>query len=204
MKQLIRNQLRNTLETLVTVKQDDLVLEKLAVAAQITADALRQGNKLMVAGNGGSAANSQHLAAELVGRFTLDGPALRATALTTDSSRLTGIGNDHGLDRVFDRQIEVLGQPGDFFLAISTSGDSPNLLCALKRCRAMGIATLGFTGGTGGKMLGLCDQTVVVPSTVPQKIQEAHLVLEHIFCGLVERCCLGVDEWLEMSQSRNR
>ena len=190
MREFIREQLQNTLATLLMVKQNDQLLDGLAASARITADAMLKGNKLMVAGNGGSAADSQHLAAEFVGRFTIDRPALRAVALTTDSSCVTGIGNDYGYERVFERQIEALGRPGDVLLAISSSGNSPNLLCALERCRAMEITILGLIGGTGGKMVGLCDQEMIVPSLVTQNIQEAHLALEHIFCGLVERCYL--------------
>lgn len=152
----------------------------------------------MIAGNGGSAADAQHLAAEFVSRLTIDRPALHAVALTTDTSVLTAIGNDYGFDRVFTRQIEAIGRPEDVFLAISTSGNSPNILCALQQCRNMGIHAVGFTGGTGGRMKDLCDALIVVPSRITQNIQEAHLMLEHILCGLVERFYFGSDRFPEI------
>ena len=141
----------------------------------------------MIAGNGGSAADAQHLAAEFVSRLVEDRPAMRAVALTTDSSALTAIGNDYGFERVFARQIEALGQAGDVFMGISTSGKSPNVIRALELCRATGITTIGLTGRTGGKMPPLCDYCIRIPSEVTMHIQEAHLALEHIFCMLVER-----------------
>ena len=151
---------------------------------------MKSGHKLLVAGNGGSAADAQHLVAEFVVRLTVDRPALRAIALTTDTSILTAIGNDYGFDNIFARQIEALGQPGDVFLAISTSGNSNNSLKALHQAHKIGITTIGFTGNGGGKMRALCDLNVIVPSTVTMNIQESHLALEHIFCMLVERCYL--------------
>ena len=141
----------------------------------------------MVAGNGGSAADAQHVVAEFVSRLVDDRPAMRAVALTTDTSILTAVGNDYGFERLFARQIEALGQPGDVFLAISTSGNSPNILRALEQCRAMGIVTIGLTGNTGGKMPPLCDYCLRMPSEVTMYIQQAHLALEHIFSLLVER-----------------
>jgi D-sedoheptulose 7-phosphate isomerase len=145
----------------------------------------------MIAGNGGSAADAQHLAAEFVSRLVEDRPAMRAVALTTDSSALTAIGNDYGFERVFSRQIEALGQEGDVFMGISTSGKSPNVLRALELCRATGIATIGLTGRTGGKMPPLCDYCLCIPSEATMHIQQAHLFLEHIFCMLVERAYFG-------------
>jgi D-sedoheptulose 7-phosphate isomerase len=141
----------------------------------------------MVAGNGGSAADAQHVVAEFVSRLVDDRPAMRAIALTTDTSILTAVGNDYGFERLFARQIEALGQPGDVFFAISTSGNSPNILRALEQCRAMGVITIGLTGSTGGKMPPLCDYCLRMPSGVTMYIQQAHLALEHIFTLLVER-----------------
>jgi D-sedoheptulose 7-phosphate isomerase len=159
----------------------------LVAAAEATAGALLAGRKLMVAGNGGSAADAQHVAAEFVSRLVGDRPALRAIALTTDTSILTAVGNDYGFERLFARQIEALGQPGDVFLAISTSGNSPNVLRALEKCRDLGIVTIGLTGNTGGNMPPLCDYCLRTPSAVTMYIQQAHLALEHIFSLLVER-----------------
>jgi D-sedoheptulose 7-phosphate isomerase len=191
MREFLESQLKNSLATIVRLSADEHLLDALEGAALATAAALRAGKKLMTAGNGGSAADAQHVAAEFVGRLSTDRPPLRAIALTTDTSCLTGIGNDYGFECVFDRQLEALGQTGDVFLAISTSGKSLNILRALERCRAMGIVTVGFTGSAGGRMLELCDHRIVVPSASTQNIQEANLVLEHLFCGLAERYLLG-------------
>ena len=147
---------------------------------------MRSGHKLLVAGNGGSAADAQHLVAEFVVRLSANRPALRAIALTTDSSILTATGNDFGFDHIFSRQIEALGQPGDVFLGISTSGNSPNILKALHQAREMDLITIGFSGNCGGQMRDLCDHNVIIPSDITMNIQECHLALEHIFCMLVE------------------
>ena len=191
MKQLAREQIGNTLGVMEKVRNDDALISALSDAAAATARALLSGHKLLTAGNGGSAADAQHLVAEFVSRLTIDRPALRAVALTTDSSILTAVGNDYGYDHVFERQIEALGQPGDVFLGISTSGKSPNVLRALEACRKSKMATIGFSGNGGGSMAALCDYNIIVPSKVTQHIQECHLALEHIFCMIVERCYFG-------------
>jgi D-sedoheptulose 7-phosphate isomerase len=149
--------------------------------------AFAAGNRLYSFGNGGSAADAQHLAAELVGKLSFDRPGLPSMSLTTDTSILTAIGNDYGYEEVFERQINALGKPGDVFIGISTSGRSKNLVRALKAARTKGIVTVGMTGATGGDMLALCDLCLRVPSTDTQKIQEGQIVLGHIFCGMVER-----------------
>jgi D-sedoheptulose 7-phosphate isomerase len=173
------------------VRADDSLLDAVAAAAEATAEAMLKGRKLMVAGNGGSAADSQHLVAEFVSRLVEDRPAMRAIALTVDTSILTAVGNDYGYEKCFERQIEALGQQGDVFLGISTSGNSPNVLRALALSRSLGIVTIGFSGNGGGKMTPLCDYNVIVPSNITMNIQESHLALEHIFCMLVERCYFG-------------
>ena len=155
-------------------------------AARLTADALKAGRKLMVCGNGGSAADAQHLVAEFVSRLVEDRPALRAVALTTDSSILTAIGNDYGYEHVFERQVEALGISGDVLLTISTSGNSKNCVRALQLARKMGIHTVSYLGNGGGSMRELSDISVIIPSKVTMNIQESHLALEHIFCLLVE------------------
>ena len=188
---IIRDQLVEGMSVLDAVAHDTALHATLAQAADKAASALKAGRKLMIAGNGGSAADAQHLAAEFVSRLCEDRPAMRAVALTTDSSALTAIGNDYGFERVFSRQIEALGQAGDVFMGISTSGKSPNVLRALELCRATGITTIGLTGRTGGKMPPLCDYCIRIPSEVTMHIQEAHLALEHIFCMLVERAYFG-------------
>jgi D-sedoheptulose 7-phosphate isomerase len=191
---LVREKLEEGCAVLKVVARDAAMHEVLAEAAAATAAALKAGRKLMVAGNGGSAADAQHVAAEFVSRLVEERPAMRAVALTTNTSILTAVGNDYGYERVFVRQIEAIGQAGDVFMGISTSGNSPNVLCALEACRSQGIATIGLTGGTGGKMPHLCDYLIVIPSAVTIYIQQAHLALEHIFCMLVERDYFGVRE----------
>jgi len=191
LKQIVREQLGKTIAVLEKVRADDALLSVVASAAEATAAAMLQGRKLMVAGNGGSAADSQHLVAEFVSRLVKDRAALRAIALTVDTSILTAVGNDYGFERCFERQIEALGQQGDVFLGISTSGNSPNVLRALTLCRRLGVVTIGFSGNGGGNMAALCDYNVIVPCDVTMNIQESHLAIEHIFCMLVERCYFG-------------
>lgn len=187
MSEVVRKKLAEGIVVIEAVAADTALHATLAAAAEATAAALLAGRKLMVAGNGGSAADAQHLVAEFVSRLVDDRPAMRAVALTTDTSILTAVGNDYGFDRLFARQVEALGQKGDIFLAISTSGNSPNVLRALELCRAMGIVTIGLTGKTGGKMPPLCDYCLRMPSEVTMYIQQAHLALEHIYCLLVEQ-----------------
>jgi len=145
----------------------------------------------MVCGNGGSAADAQHLVAEFVSRLTVDRPALRAIALTTDTSILTAIGNDYSYDNVFERQVEALGIEGDVLLTISTSGNSKNCVRALELARCMGIHTVSYTGNGGGTMKALSEVNVIIPSSVTMNIQESHLALEHILCMVVERYYFG-------------
>lgn len=156
-------------------------------AARLMIEALEKGNKIFFFGNGGSAADSQHLAAELVGKMYVEGRrALPAIALTTDSSNLTALGNDFGFETVFSRQVEALGKPGDVAVGITTSGQSPNVLAAAKTARKMGLKTIGFIGKNGGKLKGLVDVPIVVPSDSTQRIQESHITIGQILCELVE------------------
>jgi D-sedoheptulose 7-phosphate isomerase len=187
MQDIVADQLLQTVSVLTDVAKDSDLHAVLVASAQETAKSLKAGHKLMVAGNGGSAADAQHLVAEFVSRLVNDRPALRAIAITTDSSILTAVGNDYGYECTFARQIEALGQPGDVFLAISTSGNSPNVLRALELAHSTEIVTIGLTGEHGGHMVELCDYCLRMPSDVTMKIQEAHLALEHIFCLLVEQ-----------------
>ena len=193
MKHLVQKQIQQSIATLEAVLADEQLSDTLVTISKLTADAMRSGHKLLVAGNGGSAADAQHLVAEFVVRFTVNRPALRAIALTTDSSILTAAGNDFGFDHIFSRQIEALGQPGDVFLGISTSGNSPNILKALHQAKKMNITTVGFSGNNGGLMRSLCDHNIIIPSSVTANIQESHLALEHIFCMLVECFTFGSD-----------
>ena len=154
-----------------------------ALAMAIT---LARGNKLLFCGNGGSAADAQHLAAEFVNRFMIDRPPLPAIALTTDSSILTAVGNDFSFDQVFSKQVEALGKPGDMLVGISTSGNSANIINALKSARERSVVTLGITGGTGGKMAPLCDRLIAVAGRNTALIQEIHITVGHLLCGLTD------------------
>ena len=148
--------------------------------------ALDSGHKLLLCGNGGSAADCQHIAAELVGKLLVKRRALPAIALTTDTSNLTALGNDFGYESIFQRQVEALGQPGDVGIGISTSGNSPNVLEAGKLARKMGLKTVGLTGRGGGALAGAVDQALTVPSDNTQRIQESHITIGHILCELIE------------------
>ncbi len=149
--------------------------------------ALKRGNKILFAGNGGSAADAQHWAAELVSRFNYDRAALPGIALTTDTSALTAIGNDYGYERVFARQIQALGRKGDLLFAISTSGNSKNILLAIEAAQRTGVDVVGFTGRKGGAMAERCTICLRMPSDETPKIQEGHEILGHLICGLIER-----------------
>lgn len=159
--------------------------------ADLLTDALRAGHKVLLFGNGGSAADAQHIAAELVGRYKLLRPALPALALTTDTSALTAIGNDYGYQAVFARQVEAHARPGDVVIAISTSGNSPSVLEGVAVARRQGAVTIGLTGGDGGRLLAAVDQCIVVPSTQTPHIQQAHITIGHIICDLVEQALFG-------------
>ena len=184
MKELIQ---KRVLES-IRVKEETLKKNVDAVAhmAVEMTEALKRGNKLIFFGNGGSAADSQHIAAEFIGRFQKERKSLPAIALTTDSSILTALGNDYGFDVVFARQLEGLGQKGDIAVAISTSGNSKNVIEAVKQAKKMGIKTLAFTGGSGGKLAALCDLNFIVASDVIARIQESHICFFHILCEIVE------------------
>lgn len=159
---------------------------RIEAVAHEMAEVLRRGGKLLFLGNGGSAADAQHLAAEFVNRFLVNRKALAALALTTDSSVLTSIGNDLGMEQVFSRQVEALARPGDLVVAISTSGNSPNVLRAVEAARRLGCGTIGLTGGSGGALAGAVDEAFVVPSQETPRIQETHITLGHALCALVE------------------
>jgi len=155
-------------------------------AIQACVQSLQKGGKLMLCGNGGSAADSQHLAAEFTGRFIKDRPPIAAVALSTDTSALTCIGNDYSFNDIFSRQIQALGKVGDCLIAISTSGNSGNMLSAVAAAKSLGISTIGLLGRDGGKLKAQCDVSIVVPSQVTARIQEAHILIGHSLCGAVE------------------
>jgi D-sedoheptulose 7-phosphate isomerase len=159
----------------------------ITAACELVTARLAAGNKLIVFGNGGSAADAQHIAAELTGRYETHRRALPAIALTTDTSALTAIANDFGYEQVFARQVEALARAGDVVLAISTSGNSTNVNLAIERARDRGCKVIGLTGKGGGTMAGRCDVTIVVPADVTSRIQEVHITVGHILCGAVDR-----------------
>ena len=182
-------------ETLLQQVQDAIELKRhffdsemdhvLAQAADM-AERLRRGCRILVAGNGGSAADAQHLAAELSGRYLKERRALAGIALTTDTSALTAIANDYGFDFVFSRQVEALGRPGDLFIGISTSGNSPNVIKAVESAKELGLKTLGLLGRDGGKLKGLVDDALIVPSSVTARIQEVHQMVYHFWCEALD------------------
>ena len=174
-------------ETLRQATADAAMLEVMAAIADSMIIALRAGNKILVAGNGGSAADAQHIAGEFLSRLNFDRNPLPAIALTTDSSVLTAIGNDYGFEKVFERQIRGLGRKGDVYVAISTSGRSPNILASLRTARDIGLTTVGFTGNVDTEMVQLCDLCLRSPSDATPHIQEVHIVAAHAICGLVEQ-----------------
>ena len=178
--------LRNLDEHQQLMAQLHLLEPQVAAAGQRLAAVLSAGGKIMFCGNGGSAADSQHLASELTGRFIKDRRPLAGLALTTDSSALTCIGNDYSFDDVFVRQVQGLGRAGDALIGISTSGNSGNVLKAVEAAKAMGIYTLGLLGRDGGKLGALCDDSIIVPHGITARIQEAHLLIGHTLCGLIE------------------
>jgi len=164
----------------------DVVLT-VAKVSEILVNALKQGNKALLFGNGGSAADAQHIAAELVGRFAFDRPALPALALSVNSSCVTAIGNDYGFNQVFSRQLEALARPGDIAIGISTSGNSQNIIHAMSAARKMGLLTIALTGSTGGNLRKSVDHCIRVPSNETPRIQECHILIGHIVSELVER-----------------
>lgn len=161
------------------------------IAAMACIDSLRRGGKILLAGNGGSAAQAQHMAGELMGRFAFDRPGLSAISLTADTTVMTAIGNDYGYEHIFSRQVQAHGNKGDVFIGFSTSGQSPNILMAFEEARACGLICIGFTGNKGGPMRELCDYLIEIQSDETPRIQEGHLVLGHILCGLVEKSIFG-------------
>lgn len=161
------------------------LIRKIQTVADACISALRNGNRILLAGNGGSAADAQHIAAEFVSRFMYDRPGLPAMALTTDTSMLTAIGNDYGFERLFERQLEANARMGDVFIGITTSGNSANVLRAIRRCNDLGVTSVGLAGSVG-QIQGVCDYLIAVPSDSTPRIQEAHITIGHIICGLVE------------------
>lgn len=176
--------IRKSIETKerVAIECSDSIIEM----AHLIGAALQKGRKVVFFGNGGSAADAQHITAELVGKFKRIRPALRASALTTNTSVLTAVGNDFGFDEIFSRQIEATLEPGDVAVAISTSGKSPNVVKGVEEARRIGAMTIALTGSGGGALASLCDHNVIVPSSDTQRIQECHIMIGHLVCDLLE------------------
>jgi D-sedoheptulose 7-phosphate isomerase len=175
-----------TLTAVQSAAKDRALLGSIATIARAIEDSLRAGGKLLIAGNGGSAADAQHLAAEFLSRFLVDRRPLPAIALTTDTSVLTAVGNDYGFEHVFERQVRGLGRTGDVLLAISTSGRSPNVIRALKAAQDIGLVTIGFSGADKTEMADLCRHFLAVPSRETAIIQQIHMIAGHAICALVE------------------
>lgn len=184
MKERIQQIARDSLETKKTFFESHA--DQVARAAELILDSIRKGGKVLLFGNGGSAADAQHIAAELVNRLNYDRPPIAAIALTTDSSILTSVGNDSSFEELFERQLRALGRAGDVAIAISTSGNSPNALRAVRAAREMGIKTVALTGRDGGKIASLVDIALTVEATSTQRIQETHITIGHILCELIE------------------
>jgi len=191
MKKYIEDQIVESYETKKRILENKELMSLIEKVARRTVEVYKQGKKTMIAGNGGSAADAQHIAGEFVSRFYFDRPGLPSIALTTDTSILTAVGNDYGYERLFARQVEANGTAGDLFIGISTSGNSVNIIEALKSCKERDIVTVGLTGESGGKMVELCDYCIKVPSSITPRIQESHILIGHIICAVVEEEIFG-------------
>ncbi len=187
MRQMIRSRMADTARVLESMLADEQLAAVVQAVTETCVNALRSGNKLLFMGNGGSAADAQHLAGEMVSRFAYDRPGLPAFALTTDSSVLTAIGNDYGYEHLFSRQVEAVGRSGDVLFGISTSGRSPNVIAGLEAGHKMGLVTVGMTGNMRARITEIVDHCIEIPSASTPNIQEGHIVVGHIICGLIEQ-----------------
>ncbi len=192
MKSYIKEQIKSSYETKQSIYANDELLEKIVKVASMCVDLYKNTqNKTILAGNGGSAADAQHIAAELVGRYGFDRASLASLALTTDTSNLTAIGNDYGYDQIFSRQLEGMGRSGDIFIGISTSGNSNNIIKAFEVAKAKNITTVALVGRDGGEMAKMADISLVVPSHQTPRIQESHILIGHILCDIIEKEVFG-------------
>nr|WP_275854755.1 D-sedoheptulose 7-phosphate isomerase [Sulfurimonas sp. MAG313] len=187
----LKKLIQASLDTKQNILNDTKLMETIVEVAQACVALYKDGKKTLLAGNGGSAADAQHFAAELVGRYGFDRPSLPSLALTTDTSNLTAIGNDYGYDKVFSRQLEGMGNKGDLFIGISTSGNSQNVINAFEVAKTKGITTVALVGREGGKMATVADFTLIVPSNDTPRIQESHLLIEHMICDIIEQEMFG-------------
>ena len=191
MKEYIRDQIKKSYETKQSLYSNEPLLDAIIDVAQKCLGLYKNGKKTLLAGNGGSAADAQHIAAELVGRYGFDRPSIPSLALTTDTSNLTAIGNDYGYDYVFSRQLEGMGQEGDLFIGISTSGNSKNIINAFLSAKKKGITTVALVGKDGGEMAKIADISLIVPSNSTPRIQESHILIGHILCDIIEKEMFG-------------
>ncbi|OHD99436.1 MAG: phosphoheptose isomerase [Sulfurimonas sp. RIFCSPLOWO2_12_FULL_36_74] len=191
MKNYIKDQIKKSYETKQAVYQDENLINKIEQVSKLCVELYRGKNKTILAGNGGSAADAQHIAAELVGRYGFDRPSIPSLALTTDTSCLTAIGNDYGYEKIFSRQLEGMGQSGDIFIGISTSGNSKNIINAFISAKEKGITTVALVGRDGGEMAKMADIALVVPSDSTPRIQESHILIGHIICDIIEKEIFG-------------
>ncbi|MBU1657504.1 D-sedoheptulose 7-phosphate isomerase [bacterium] len=191
MKNYIKDQIKKSYETKLSMYENDDLLNVIEQVAMKCVELYKGPNKTILAGNGGSAADAQHIAAELVGRYGFDRPSIPSLALTTDTSNLTAIGNDYGYDKVFSRQLEGMGQEGDIFIGISTSGNSINIINAFSSAKLKGITTVALVGRDGGEMAKMADFSIIVPSNSTPRIQESHILIGHILCDIIEKEIFG-------------
>ncbi len=191
MKHIITNSLLKSSDLHRQLLEDTALIDTLAKVAEKAVDILRNGGKIMLCGNGGSASDAQHIAAELTGRYYKDRPALDAVALNTNTPALTAIANDYGYEYIFARQIEAHGRPGDMVIGLSTSGNSPNILKAIRKSKELGLVTVGMTGIDGGEMKREVTYWLSVPSDDTPRIQEGHILLGHVFCEVIESRFFG-------------
>jgi D-sedoheptulose 7-phosphate isomerase len=191
MKKYIKDQIKQSYETKQAIYKNEDLLDKIEEVAQKCVYLYRTDKKTILAGNGGSAADAQHIAAELVGRYGFDRPSIPSLSLTTDTSNLTAIGNDYGYDQVFSRQLEGMGQEGDIFIGISTSGNSLNIIKAFESAKKKNIFTVALTGHDGGEMAKMADIALIVPSNATPRIQESHILIGHIICDIIEKEIFG-------------
>ncbi|HOU95383.1 MAG TPA: D-sedoheptulose 7-phosphate isomerase [Bacteroidales bacterium] len=182
----IRRQIKESIAVKQSILDNEEIIKTIDKTAQICVNALKKGNKILFAGNGGSAADAQHLTAELVCRFGFDRPPLAAIALTTNTSVLTSVSNDYDFNIIFSRQIEAIGSNGDVLVVLSTSGSSPNIIEGISSAKQKGIFVIGLTGMPGGKMASMCDLIIKVPSSETPRIQECHILIGHIICNQIE------------------
>jgi len=190
-KHYIQRQIAESAATKQAILENGALLDVIANVAKACVEVYRKGKKTILAGNGGSAADAQHIAAELVGRYGFDRPSIPSLALTTDTSNLTAIGNDYGYDKVFSRQLEGMAQEGDLFIGISTSGNSQNIVNAFESAKTRGVTTVALVGRDGGKMALMADYAIVIPSNITPRIQESHILIGHILCDIIEKELFG-------------